>query len=163
MRSVRTRAQSEAADYSRPRIHVSVRMTKSFQHRNVEVISATACRAELMGVVVITLGSALACGRFAFMQKGGGQPARYQSLRQELGGAIVLGLEFLVAADIIRTVVIELSLQNVAILGLIVLIRTFLSMALQIEIDRCWPWQCRRADNADHAAPAGRRTQGTAP
>jgi uncharacterized membrane protein len=129
-------------------------------------IEITVMGFELMGVAVITLGSALACGRFAFMQKGGGQPARYRSLRQELGGAMVLGLEFLVAADIMRTVVMEPSLQNVMILGLIVLIRTFLSMALQMEIDRCWPWQCRRADHVDdtdHAAPIGRKTRAPEP
>ena len=85
---------------------------------------------ELFGVGVITLGSVLACGRFAFIHKGFELTARYHSLRQELGGAIVLGLEFLVAADIIRTVTIDPSLQGVAILALIVLIRTFLSVAL---------------------------------
>lgn len=110
---------------------------------------------ELMGVVVITLGSAWACGRFTLPQKGIVLVVRYRSLRQELGGAIVLGLEFLVAADIMRTVAMELSLQNVATLGVIVLIRTFLSMALQMETDRCWPWQRRRVDSADSAAPLG--------
>lgn len=96
---------------------------------------------ELFGVGVITLGSVLACGRFAFIHKGVELTARYHSLRQELGGAIVLGLEFLVAADIIRTVTIDPSLQGVAILALIVLIRTFLSVALQIEIERGWSWR----------------------
>lgn len=110
---------------------------------------------ELMGVLVITLGSAWASGRFAFTQKEGALAGRYWSLRQELGGAMVLGLEFLVAADIMRTVVMELSMQNVATLGMIVLIRTFLSMALQMETDRCWPWQRRRVDSADPTAPCG--------
>ena len=61
---------------------------------------------ELFGVGVITLGSLLACGRFAFLHTKVGLTARYHALRQELGGTIVLGLEFLVAADIIRTVTI---------------------------------------------------------
>lgn len=105
---------------------------------------------ELFGVGVITLGSVLACGRFAFIHKGVELTARYHSLRQELGGAIVLGLEFLVAADIIRTVTIDPSLQGVAILALIVLIRTFLSVALQIEIERGWSWRRNRPSPPDH-------------
>jgi len=55
--------------------------------------------------------------------------------------AILLGLEFLVAGDIIRTVVVAPTLENVLILGLVVLIRTFLSFSLQLEIDGRWPWQ----------------------
>ena len=105
---------------------------------------------ELFGVGVITLGSVLACGRFAFIHKGAELTARYHSLRQELGGAIVLGLEFLVAADIIRTVTIDPSLQGVAILALIVLIRTFLGVALQIEIERGWSWRRNRPSPPDH-------------
>jgi uncharacterized membrane protein len=57
------------------------------------------------------------------------------------GRSILLGLEFLVAADIIRTVAVQPSLQNVAVLGLIVLIRTFLSFSLEVEIDGRWPWR----------------------
>jgi hypothetical protein len=57
------------------------------------------------------------------------------------GRSILLGLEFLVAADIIRTVAVQPSLENVAVLGLIVLIRTFLSFSLEVEIDGRWPWR----------------------
>lgn len=110
---------------------------------------------ELFGVGVITLGSLLACGRFAFVHTAGGLTARYHALRQELGGAIVLGLEFLVAADIIRTVTIDPSLQGVAILALIVLIRTFLSVALQIEIERGWPWRRSQPAPPDHPNACG--------
>jgi uncharacterized membrane protein len=97
---------------------------------------------EAVGVAVITLGALLAVGRALAPSLRNMQPP-YRQLRQELGGAIVLGLEFLVAGDIIRTVAINPSLQSVAVLGLIVLIRTFLSMTLQLEIDGCWPWQRR--------------------
>ena len=65
----------------------------------------------------------------------------YRMVRRRLGRAILLGLEFLVAADIIRTVVISPTLGSVAALGVIVLIRTFLSTTLQVEIDGHWPWQ----------------------
>ena len=97
---------------------------------------------EALGVVVIALGTAAAIARFLAQGISNLQP-RYRELRHELGGTIVLGLEFLVAGDIIRTVAVDPSLQSVAVLGLIVLIRTFLSMALQLEIDGCWPWQRR--------------------
>lgn len=65
----------------------------------------------------------------------------YRNVRKRLGRSILLGLEFLVAGDIIRTVAISPSLASVAALGMIVLIRTFLSMALQVEIEHRWPWQ----------------------
>lgn len=97
---------------------------------------------EALGVAVIALGTAAAIARF-LAQGVSNLQSRYRELRHELGGTIVLGLEFLVAGDIIRTVAVDPSLQSVAVLGLIVLIRTFLSMALQLEIDGCWPWQRR--------------------
>jgi uncharacterized membrane protein len=65
----------------------------------------------------------------------------YRALRQTFGGAILLGLEILVAGDLIRTVAIAPTLENVAVLGLIVLIRTFLSFSLEIEIDGVPPWR----------------------
>jgi uncharacterized membrane protein len=66
---------------------------------------------------------------------------QYQQLKIHLGKALLLGLEILVAADIIRTVALEATLQSVAVLGLLVLIRTFLSWALVVEIEGRWPWQ----------------------
>ena len=65
----------------------------------------------------------------------------YQRLKAQLGKALLLGLEFLVAADIIRTVALEPDLQNVMILGLLVIIRTFLSWSLVVEIEGHWPWR----------------------
>src|SRR5437588_12926430 len=72
----------------------------------------------------------------------------YSLYRQDVGRAILLGLEFLIAGDIIRTVVVAPTLQNVVVLGLIVLIRTFLSLSLQLEIEGKLPWQreARRKD-----------------
>jgi uncharacterized membrane protein len=95
---------------------------------------------EALGVAVIVLGTVLSTGRLVIGGIGNVRPP-YRELRQELGAAIVLGLEFLVAGDIIRTVAVDPSLTSVAALGLIVLIRTFLSMTLQLEIDGYWPWQ----------------------
>jgi uncharacterized membrane protein len=65
----------------------------------------------------------------------------YNIYRQGLGRVILLGLEFLVAGDIIRTVAVSPTLQNVAVLAGIVIIRTLLSMALQMEVEGRWPWQ----------------------
>lgn len=65
----------------------------------------------------------------------------FQNMRQRFGRGLLLGLEFLVAADIIRTVAIELTLETVSTLVLIVLIRTFLSFTLEVELTGKWPWQ----------------------
>ncbi|MER7008767.1 DUF1622 domain-containing protein [Dactylosporangium sp. NPDC000555] len=67
----------------------------------------------------------------------------YRRLRQQLGQTILLGLELLVAGDIIRTVAVSPTLTGVAILASIVLIRTFLSFSLEVEISGRWPWQKR--------------------
>jgi uncharacterized membrane protein len=71
--------------------------------------------------------------------------AAYQLLRSSFGGVILLGLEILVAADLVRTVAVAPTLQNVAILGVIVVIRTFLSFSLEVEIEGVVPW--RRAQS----------------
>jgi uncharacterized membrane protein len=70
-------------------------------------------------------------------------PAAYRQYRGDLGRAILLGLEFLVAADIIGTVAVDPTFRSLGVLGLIVLIRTFLSFALEVEIQGRWPWQGR--------------------
>ncbi len=90
------------------------------------------------GVLVIVVGILTALLRTVL-----GPPVTdpYRRFRQDLGRGILLGLEFLVAADIIRTVAVTPTLQSVAVLGLIVLIRTFLSMALQVEVEGRLPWQ----------------------
>jgi len=65
----------------------------------------------------------------------------YRTLRETFGGVLLLGLEILVAADLVRTVAVEPTVESVAILGLIVLIRTFLSFSLEIEIEGVPPWR----------------------
>ena len=73
----------------------------------------------------------------------------YNDYRHRLGRALLLGLEILVAADIIRTVVLEPTLTNVLVLGLLVFIRTFLSWSLVLEIEGRWPWQALRSHTKD--------------
>jgi uncharacterized membrane protein len=79
-------------------------------------------------------------------------PGAYQRLRNTFGGVILLGLEILVAADLVRTVAVDPTLQNVAILGVIVLIRTLLSFSLEIEIEGVAPWRRRSATESRSAA-----------
>lgn len=111
------------------------------------------------GVVIVVVGALFATGRFAFRLQG--MPDRsYRRYRQDLGRAILLGLEFLVAGDIIRTVVVAPTLQNVIVLGLIVLIRTFLSISLEVELEGRWPWQSR--PEARPSAPNQSRRVGSA-
>ncbi|MEF8729099.1 MAG: DUF1622 domain-containing protein [Accumulibacter sp.] len=92
-----------------------------------------------LGVVVIVLGTLLAAGRLVILNRRAGDG--YRQFRQDIGRGILLGLEFLVAADIIRTVAVTPTLEGVLVLGLIVLIRTVLSTALQVELEGRWPWQ----------------------
>jgi uncharacterized membrane protein len=94
-----------------------------------------------LGVAVIVAGTVVAAV-FAVRRALGRTPV-YGPFRRALGRSILLGLEFLVAADIIRTVAITPTLESVAVLGLIVLIRTFLSFSLELEISGRWPWQKR--------------------
>ena len=65
----------------------------------------------------------------------------FQELRQLLGRGILLGLEFLIASDIIYTVAVELTFQTIGVLAIVVLIRTFLSLTLEVEMTGKWPWQ----------------------
>ena len=105
-----------------------------------ELMDGVGTAIDAAGVLIIVIGALLATCRFLFRRQD--VPVNsYRLYRQGLGRAILLGLEFLVAGDIIRTVAVAPTLENVLILGLIVLIRTFLSMALQLEVEGKWPWQ----------------------
>jgi uncharacterized membrane protein len=111
----------------------------------------TARGIEAVGIAVIVLGAVAATAYFAWQAAVRGEPAAaYHQYRANLGRGILLGLEFLVAADIIGTVAVDPTLQNLAVLAGIVVIRTFLSFALEIEIEGRWPW--RRGEPSDAAA-----------
>jgi len=92
------------------------------------------------GVAVLVVGTLIAAVSAAFRLTRD-DPRAYRQFRQQLGQTILLGLELLVAADIVRTVAAQLTLLGVGILGLIVLIRTFLSFSLEVELTGRWPWQ----------------------
>ncbi|MGZ3611423.1 MAG: DUF1622 domain-containing protein [Ktedonobacteraceae bacterium] len=100
---------------------------------------------EVAGVAVLVVGSILAFGRYVVtLIRFRDGPAAYRGLRLYLGRSIVLGLELLVAADIIHSVAIDPTFASVGVLGLIVLVRTFLSWSLEVEINGEWPWQRSR-------------------
>lgn len=97
---------------------------------------------EVGGVLIVVIGMAIATGFFLRGLFGAGwSNDLYRHYRASLGRSILLGLEFLVGADIIRTVAIDPSLTSAGVLGLIVLIRTALSFALEAEIEGNWPWR----------------------
>jgi uncharacterized membrane protein len=86
------------------------------------------------------------------------KPGAYESYKHQMGRSLLPGLEFLVAGDVVRTVALEPTLNNVAVLGLLVLIRTFLSWSLAVEIEGRWPWQPRRAKDTG-VEPSGEITE----
>ena len=107
---------------------------------------------ELAGVAVLVIGSILAFVRsiVSLIRLRDG-PAAYRHLRLYLGRSIVLGLELLIAADIVRSVAIDPTFTSVGVLALIVLVRTFLSWSLEVEINGEWPWQRSRLHKGEPA------------
>ncbi len=108
---------------------------------------------EFVGVIVLVIGAILAFVMYAitlFRRKEASMA--YRDLRRNLGKAILVGLELLIAADIIRSVAIDPTFASVGVLGLIVVVRTFLSWSLEVEINGRWPWQSWRSQGN---APAG--------
>ncbi|MGB5942813.1 MAG: DUF1622 domain-containing protein [Leeuwenhoekiella sp.] len=102
---------------------------------------------EIIGIAIISIGTVIALIRYLKVRIKGQKDGTlaYQELRHKLGRAILLGLEVLVAADIIATVVTKPTMDRVLTLGVIVLIRTFLSLSLQVEIEGKFPWQAKRS------------------
>jgi uncharacterized membrane protein len=96
---------------------------------------------EVIGIGIIVVGALIALGTFLGRRGSEDKGVAVGEFRSNLGRSILLGLEFLVAADIINTVAIEPTLESLAVLAGIVLIRTFLSFSLEVEIEGRWPWQ----------------------
>ena len=111
-----------------------------------EIISIAGYAIEAIGVLVVVVGSCISSVAFIRTFRQLPESIAYQTYRRQLGRSIILGLEFLIAGDIIRTVVVADTLENVAVLGLIILIRTFLSVTLHLEVEGRWPWQTEKQD-----------------
>ncbi len=105
-----------------------------------EIVTLVGKSVEIAGITVIVVGIVVETVRFLWRLRAG-IGNQYRAYRQGVGRAILLGLEFLVAGDIIRTVVIEPTFRSVGILAIIIAIRTFLSLELELEIEGRWPWQ----------------------
>jgi uncharacterized membrane protein len=119
---------------------------------------------EAIGAVVLVVGLIWSVVVASLTWRADGGSRGYQALRQTFGNVLLLGLEILVAADLITTVAVAPTLRNVAVLGLIVLIRTFLSISLQVEIDGHVPWRRFRTNGivtgkgiVNSSRPAGNR------
>ena len=94
---------------------------------------------EALGVIVLVIGSLAAIARYATTVRGNPQAA-YKQLRRDIGRAILLGLEILIIADIILTITVDQTIESAATLGVVVLVRTFLSFSLEIELEGVLPW-----------------------
>ena len=106
----------------------------------VQIIETVSRGIEFIGVAVIVLAFLYAIIR-SIAHWGQKKGNAYDRLRVFIGKALQLGLEFLVAADVIRTVLIEPTLQPLLALGLLIVVRTILNWSITVDIEGCWPWQ----------------------
>ena len=111
----------------------------------MQVFEFTATGLEMIGVAVIAFAFLHAMARAALQFRQRREDA-YERLRMYIGKALLLGLEFLVAADIIRTVTVEPTREDVLSLGLLVVVRIVLSWSIAVEIEGCWPWRVAEKD-----------------
>lgn len=107
----------------------------------IQAIELVVLGLEAAGVLVMLIGFALATIRFLAHPRRFNSHAAYISFRHRMGRSLLLGLDFLIAGDIIKTITVPEGLTNIAVLAAIVLIRTFLSMTLHLEVEGRWPWQ----------------------
>jgi uncharacterized membrane protein len=116
-----------------------------------EVVSDAVRVIESVGATIMVVGGLAAFVQYARRARQGMAPA-YTELRGNLGRVILLGLEVLIIADIIRTIIVDPTIESVGVLGLIVVIRILLSFSLEVEIDGMWPWNRWRLAPPDDAA-----------
>ena len=138
-----------------------------------QMVSGISMGIELVGVSLLIAGGIYPLGTFARDAARLNGVAAYEALRRTLGRSILVGLEILVGADIIRTIAVSPSVTSVGVLGLVVVVRTFLSFSLEAELEGQWPWRRRQHEVArvsgsspfpeitagDRAAPAAGRTR----
>jgi uncharacterized membrane protein len=129
-----------------------------------EVIENVVKAVEGVGAGIMVLGG---LGAFvAFLRDASGVATRdgsYKRLRRNLGRCILLGLEVLIVADIVRTIVVAPTYESVTVLGLIVVIRILLSFSLEVEIEGFWPWNRWRDAHGVRSATSSARTDSVDP
>jgi uncharacterized membrane protein len=125
----------------------------SYEHAISNVVKVV----EGVGAAIMVLGG---LGAFALfvrdVARAGPAERAYKQLRRNLGSCILLGLEVLIVADIVRTIIVDTTLESVAVLGVIVIIRIVLSFSLEVEINGIWPWRQRQVGSrVEPDAPRG--------
>ena len=122
----------------------------SYEHTISEVVKVV----EAGGAAIMVLGG---FGAFVVFASRALRPAKahesYEELRRNLGRCILLGLEVLIIADIVRTIIVDPTIESVGVLGIIVLIRILLSFSLEVEIDGVWPWRRSQLDRSRNEEP----------
>lgn len=106
-----------------------------------QVISTVVRVVEAFGAGIMVLGGLGAFIVFASRVLHGQRAESYEELRRNLSRSILLGLEVLIVADIVRTIIVDPTIESVGVLGIIVVIRILLSFSLEVEIDGVWPWR----------------------
>jgi uncharacterized membrane protein len=119
-----------------------------------QIVTNVVKSVEVVGAAIMIVGGLASFVVFGFAAwnprtRGGS----YEALRRNLGRSILLGLEVLILADIVRTIIVAPTLESVAVLGAIVLVRVILSFSLEVEIDGVWPWARWRRNSAASGAP----------
>jgi uncharacterized membrane protein len=122
------------------------------------VISDVVQVVEAIGAGIMIVGGTWAFVNYLLsLTQAGRQPDAYRQLRRRLGQAILLGLEVLIVGDIVRTIIVSPTVESVAVLGMIVVIRIVLSFSLEVEIDGVWPWNLwrlgSRSDDPEPPSP----------
>ena len=125
----------------------TVRTVIEWAALGIEVLGASVIVAGVLRVA-ITRGTV----RYLFQLD---KPGAYERYKHQMGRSLLLGLEFLVAGDVVRTVALEPTLPNVGVLGLLVLVRTFLGWSLAVEIEGRWPWQARTGNDLHDESTGG--------
>ncbi len=118
---------------------------------------------EILSVAVLVIGLTWAAVLSIRVWRSSGGQQAYATLRRSIGGVLLLGIEVLVAADLIRTVAVDPTVENVLVLGLIVVIRTVLSFSLEIEIEGMAPWRRAAMSGATRIAAAAKGGRPAAP
>jgi uncharacterized membrane protein len=119
-----------------------------------EVLELVVKGIETLGVAILVIGATVSVGSYLVDFRRLDRRRAYERLRANLGRTILLGLEVLIIADIVLTVTIDLTVESAVTLGLIVLVRTFLSFSLEIELDGVVPWR-RRSSPSETGAVVG--------
>lgn len=122
---------------------------------SLSVIAELAELFDLLGVAVLVLGTLVTCGRAIHVGRVAGGKASYLVARRTFGKALLLGLEVLIAADLMRSVSLNLTMSSVMALGLLVVVRTILSFSIQIEMEGDLPWRIGRPGRHQAHHPGG--------